>query len=79
MSDIPAFPYRLLWRERSVRSAANLTRRDGEEFFAFVRDLRLTTHVVEYELGEANRARSDLRAGRLSGAAVLRPGEWSRA
>ncbi len=75
MSDIPAFPYRLLWRERSVRSVANLTRRDGEEFFALVRDLRLTTHVIEYELGEANRALADLRAGRLSGAAVLRPGE----
>jgi alcohol dehydrogenase, propanol-preferring len=75
MSDIPAFPYRLLWRERCVRSVANLTRRDGEEFFALVRELRLTTHVVEYELGEANRALSDLRAGRLSGAAVLRPAE----
>lgn len=75
MSDIPAFPYRLLWRERCVRSVANLTRRDGEEFFALARELRLTTSVVEYELGEANRALSDLRAGRLSGAAVLRPGE----
>ncbi len=74
MSDIPAFPYELLWRERCVRSVANLTRRDGEEFFALARGLDLATSVVEYPLGEANRALSDLRAGRLSGAAVLRPG-----
>ena len=73
MSDIPAFPYRLLWRERCVRSVANLTRRDGDEFFALVRDLPLETSIVEYELGEANRALSDLRAGRINGAAVLRP------
>ncbi len=73
MSDIPTFPYRLLWRERCVRSVANLTRRDGEELFALMRQLRLTTSIVEYELGEANRALSDLRAGRLNGAAVLIP------
>jgi propanol-preferring alcohol dehydrogenase len=73
MSDIPAFPYRLLWRERCVRSVANLTRRDGEEFFALVRDLPLETTIVEYELGDANRALMDLRAGRVNGAAVLRP------
>jgi alcohol dehydrogenase, propanol-preferring len=73
MSDIPAFPYRLLWRERCVRSVANLTRRDGEEFFGLVRQLRLETSIVEYELGDANRALADLRAGRHSGAAVLRP------
>lgn len=73
MSDIPAFPYRLLWRERCVRSVANLTRRDGEEFFALARELRLETTIAEYELGDANRALSDLRAGRISGAAVLRP------
>ena len=73
MSDIPAFPYRLLWGERCVRSVANLTRRDGEEFFAIARELRLETTVVEYELADANRALSDLRAGLISGAAVLRP------
>jgi len=75
MSDIPAFPYRLLWRERCVRSVANLTRRDGEEFFAIARQLRLETTVVEYDLSDANRALSDLRAGSISGAAVLRPHE----
>jgi alcohol dehydrogenase, propanol-preferring len=73
MSDIPTFPYRLLWRERCVRSVANLTRRDGEEFFAIARELPLETTIVEYELGDANRALADLRAGRISGAAVLRP------
>jgi propanol-preferring alcohol dehydrogenase len=73
MSDIPAFPYALLWRERSVRSVANLTRRDGEEFFALVKEMPVVTHVVEYGLDDANAALNDLRAGRLSGAAVLRP------
>jgi alcohol dehydrogenase, propanol-preferring len=73
MSDIPAFPYRLLWRERSLRSVANLTRRDGEEFFALAARMRLDTSIVEYELGDANRALADLREGRLSGAAVLTP------
>jgi propanol-preferring alcohol dehydrogenase len=73
MSDIPAFPYRLLWRERCLRSVANLTRRDGEEFFAVTRQLPIETTIVEYELGDANHALGDLRAGRISGAAVLRP------
>jgi len=73
MSDIPAFPYRLLWGERCVRSVANLTRRDGEEFFAIASRLSLQTSIVEYALGDANRALSDLRAGRVNGAAVLRP------
>ena len=73
MSDIPAFPYRLLWRERCVRSVANLTRRDGEEFFALARQIPLETTVAEYALEDANRALSDLRGGRISGAAVLRP------
>jgi propanol-preferring alcohol dehydrogenase len=73
MSDIPAFPYRLLWGERCVRSVANLTRRDGEEFFALARGLPLETTIVEYELDDANRALTDLRAGRINGAAVLRP------
>jgi propanol-preferring alcohol dehydrogenase len=74
MSDIPTFPYELLWRERCVRSVANLTRQDGEEFFKLAGMMRLETSVVEYALGDANRALSDLREGRLSGAAVLLPG-----
>jgi propanol-preferring alcohol dehydrogenase len=73
MSDIPSFPYRLLWEERSVRSVANLTRADAEEFLALAADLPLQTHVQLYPLAEANRALDDLRAGRLSGAAVLVP------
>ena len=73
MSDIPSFPYRLLWQERTVRSVANLTRQDAREFMAVAADAPLSTHVVEYPLAEANRALDDLRAGRLSGAAVLVP------
>ena len=56
-----------------VRSVANLTRRDGEEFLALAATVPLATTVVEYDLGDANRALDDLRAGRVSGAAVLRP------
>ncbi len=73
MSDIPAFPYALLWQERSVRSVANLTRADGEEFLALAAAMPLATTVAEYDLAEANRALGDLRAGRVHGAAVLRP------
>jgi propanol-preferring alcohol dehydrogenase len=73
MSDIPSFPYRLLWEERVVRSVANLTRRDAEEFLALAADIPLRTHIRVYPLGDANRALDDLRAGRLSGAAVLVP------
>ncbi|HEU5081656.1 MAG TPA: zinc-dependent alcohol dehydrogenase family protein [Opitutaceae bacterium] len=73
MSDIPSFPYRLLWEERDLRSVANLTRRDGEEFFAALRNINLHTTVKTYPLGEANTALSDLRHGRLNGAAVLIP------
>ena len=71
MSDIPGFPYRILWGERSVRSVANLTRRDAEEFLALAPRVPLRTRVTEYPLAEANRALADLRAGRLAGAAVL--------
>ena len=73
MSDIPAFPYRLLWEERLIRSVANLTRRDAEEFLALApaAGIRTTTHT--YPLAEANRALSDLRSGALQGAAVLVP------
>jgi propanol-preferring alcohol dehydrogenase len=73
MSDIPSFPYRLLWEERVVRSVANLTRRDANEFLALAADIPLRTHIQTYPLGNANRALDDLRAGRLSGAAVLVP------
>ncbi|HEX2339512.1 MAG TPA: zinc-dependent alcohol dehydrogenase family protein [Vicinamibacterales bacterium] len=74
MSDIPAFPYRLLWEERIVRSVANLTRADAREFLALAADVPLRARVQIYPLSEANRALDDLRAGRLSGAAVLVPG-----
>jgi alcohol dehydrogenase, propanol-preferring len=73
MSDIPSFPYRLLWEERTIRSVANLTRADAREFLAVAADVSLRTHVHEYSLTDANRALDDLRAGRLSGAAVLIP------
>jgi propanol-preferring alcohol dehydrogenase len=73
MSDIPSFPYRLLWEERIIRSVANLTRKDAEEFLALAAEIPLRTHIQLYPLGEANRALDDLRAGRLSGAAVLIP------
>lgn len=71
MSDIPAFPYGILWGERSVRSVANLTRRDAEEFLTLAPRVPVRTRVTEYPLAEANRALDDLRAGRLAGAAVL--------
>jgi propanol-preferring alcohol dehydrogenase len=73
MSDIPAFPYRLLWEERSVRSVANLTRADARDFIAVASAVPIETHVRSYPLAEANRALDDLRAGRVSGAAVLVP------
>jgi propanol-preferring alcohol dehydrogenase len=73
MSDVPSFPYRLLWGERNVRSVANLTRRDAREFLALAEELPLITHVRKYPLADANRALDDLRRGRLSGAAVLIP------
>jgi len=71
MSDIPSFPYELLWRERVVRSVANLTRRDGEEFLALAPRIPVRTEVTVYPLAEANRALGDLRAGRVNGSAVL--------
>ena len=73
MSDIPSFPYRLLWEERVVRSVANLTRQDAREFLALAPKVPVRTHVRRYDLGDANRALADLRAGRLQGAAVLIP------
>ena len=73
MSDVPSFPYRLLWQERSIRSVANLTRADAADFLALAGRLPIDVHVTPYPLAEANRALSDLRSGSLSGAAVLVP------
>jgi propanol-preferring alcohol dehydrogenase len=73
MSDIPSFPYEILWHERVLRSVANLTRRDAEEFLAFAASHPIRTSTIRYPLSEANRALTDLREGRLSGAAVLIP------
>ena len=71
MSDIPAFPYRLLWEERELVSVANLTRNDAIAFFQFVRRHPLDVHVSRYPLDRVNEAIADLRQGRLDGAAVL--------
>jgi propanol-preferring alcohol dehydrogenase len=71
MSDIPRFPYAILWGERCVRSVANLTRRDAEEFLALAPKVPVRTQVSVYALEQANAALADLRGGRLSGAAVL--------
>ena len=73
MSDIPSFPYSLLWEEREVISVANLTRSDGTEFFELVPKAGIVTETVAYPLIRANEALSDLRCGRLTGAAVLVP------
>ncbi len=73
MSDIPSFPYRLLWEEREIRSVANLTRRDGIEFLSFAARENIETAVNTYPLAGANAALADLRAGRFEGAAVLLP------
>ena len=72
MSDIPSFPYEILWGERSVRSVANLTRADGEDFLQVAPQVPVRTEIDVYPLHEANSALEDLRAGRLAGAAVLR-------
>ncbi|HXN04275.1 MAG TPA: zinc-dependent alcohol dehydrogenase family protein [Candidatus Acidoferrum sp.] len=71
MSDIPSFPYELLWMERQIRSVANLTRRDGEEFLQVAPKVPVRTDVHPYPLAEANRAMDDLANGRFEGAAVL--------
>lgn len=73
MSDIPSFPYRWLWGERSVRSVANLTRRDGEEFLAIAPKACVRTHVTVFPLSAANEALDHLRSGQIEGAAVLKP------
>ena len=71
MSDIPSFPYRLLWEERSVVSVANLTRRDGEEFMRLAADVPLHASIERFPLAQANDALAKLRDGELQGAAVL--------
>ena len=71
MSDIPSFPYELLWGERVVRSVANLTRRDGEEFLALAPQVPVRTVTTEYPLERANEALDDLRGGQIEGSAVL--------
>jgi alcohol dehydrogenase, propanol-preferring len=73
MTDIPSFPYALLWGERVLRSVANLTRQDGEAFLALCPRIPIRTEVTAYPLPDANEALADLRRGRLSGAAVLAP------
>ena len=72
MSEIPAFPYDLLWGERVVRSVANLTRKDGEEFLALAPKAPVRTEIESYPLEHANEALGNLRAGRVRGAAVLK-------
>ncbi len=71
MSDIPAFPYHLLWDERQIRSVANLTRRDGEEFLSLAPQVPVQVEATPYPLLEANQVLHDLRTGKLQGAAVL--------
>ena len=71
MSDIPSFPYELLWEERSVRSVANLTRADGDEFFAVAAATSLRTEVETFPLAGANEALARLRSGAVEGAVVL--------
>jgi alcohol dehydrogenase, propanol-preferring len=73
MSDIPSFPYELLWGERSVRSVANLTRQDGEEFLKMAAGVKLRVEAHRFALYEANEALQQLRSGRLQGSAVLVP------
>jgi propanol-preferring alcohol dehydrogenase len=73
MSDIPSFPYQLLWEERKLVSVANLTRQDGIDFLQLVPQMHIVTKTTSYPLTEANQALADLRAGRFEGAAVLVP------
>jgi propanol-preferring alcohol dehydrogenase len=73
MSDIPSFPYGLLWEERQVVSVANLTRQDGIDFLGLVPEMGIVTKTTTYPLNQANHALADLRAGRFEGAAVLVP------
>jgi propanol-preferring alcohol dehydrogenase len=74
MSDIPSFPYSILWEERCIRSVANLERKDGERFLKEAPQVPVRARTQEYPLEKANEALEDLRKGRLEGAAVLRTG-----
>jgi propanol-preferring alcohol dehydrogenase len=78
MTDIPSFPYEILWEERSICSVANLTRRDGEEFLALAPKIPLRTEVQTFRLEEANEALARLRSGKIQGAAVLMMNPLSR-
>jgi alcohol dehydrogenase, propanol-preferring len=71
MSDIPSFPYELLWQERTICSVANLTRRDGAEFLALAPQVPVLTEIQTFPLADANEALASLRSGRIRGAAVL--------
>ena len=73
MTDIPAFPYELLWGERTLRSVANLTRKDGLDFLTLAPKVPVRTTVERFALGDANEALTRLREGRITGAAVLIP------
>jgi len=73
MSDIPSFPYELLWEERQLVSVANLTRQDGLDFLRLAPQMNIVTQTTRYPLDHANQALADLRAGRFEGAAVLVP------
>lgn len=73
MSDLPTFPYRLLWEERKIVSVANLTRQDGIDFLRLAPQMGIITKTTTYPFKEANQALADLRAGRFTGAAVLVP------
>ena len=73
MSDIPSFPYQLLWEERQLVSVANLTRQDGIDFLRLAPEIGIVTETTQYPLDQANQALADLRAGRFKGAAVLVP------
>jgi len=73
MSDLPTFPYRLLWEKRKIVSVANLTRQDGIDFLRLAPQMGIITKTTTYPLKEANQALADLRAGRFTGAAVLVP------
>lgn len=71
MSNIPSFPYQILWEERVLRSVANLTRRDGEEFLEIASQVPIQTEVAAFELAQANEALDALRTGKIKGAAVI--------
>jgi propanol-preferring alcohol dehydrogenase len=73
MTDIPSFPYAVLWEERQLVSVANLTRQDGLDFLRLAPEIGIVTHTTPYRLNQANQALADLRAGRFEGAAVLVP------